>query len=57
MCNNLCVARLRLRNRSLLVAVGCFLFFCFVLFLGVSSVCLCYDVTINFKGKEINVVF
>nr|DAU89303.1 MAG TPA: hypothetical protein [Caudoviricetes sp.] len=34
------------------MAVGCFLFFCFVLFLGVSFVCLYYGITINFKGKE-----
>ena len=54
MCNNLCLARLRLRNRSLLVAVGCFLFFCLVLFLGVSLFCLCYDVVVRSKGKEKN---
>ena len=31
---------------------SCLLIFCFVLFSGVSFVCLCYDVTINFKERK-----
>ena len=30
----------------------CFSLFCFVLFSGVSTFCLCYIVVIRFKGKE-----